>query len=306
MWYVIQTMVGNENNIREQIGKLISRDLYKECFSIKYENIWKKSGSSNICVEALFQGYLFIETDNPEQLYMGLKGVEGFSSMLTDKDDKEITFLKVEKDEQELLESLINGDPEHIVRVSYVHRNKQKRIDYAKGPLKNYVDKIVSVDYHHRRAFIEIPFLNGVRRIKLAIIADEDIVKEKELRITSKGDTNNYEKPSIHKSNENDMEDINIDKKDNTELPDIDKWDWKARKAYNDSQKVKESEEETVMGIKAGDWICDDSSTYVDQFMKVKRVIPNKNCLIVEVKMFGTVVELELEAEKVHRVEVRG
>ena len=301
MWYVIQTMVGNEDKIREQIEKVIPKDLYEDCFSIRYENIWKKSGISNICVEVFFKGYLFIDTNHPTELYLGLKGVEGFSSMLADKDEKDITFLKIEKEEQELLENLINGDPEHIVRVSYVHRNKIKRIDYAKGPLKNYVDRIVSVDYHHRRAFLEIPFLNGVRRIKMAIIADEDIEKEKELRNASKGDDKNSKKTSIGNN-----EDTYAKEKEDTALSGVDKWDWKARKAYNDSQKVEQSEENAVMGIKAGDWVCDNTHTYVDEFMKVKRVIPNKNCLIVEVKMFGTIIELELEAENVHRVEVRG
>lgn len=276
MWYVIQTMVGNELKIKEQIDAKIPQDICSECFYIRYENIWKKSGSSNISVEVLFPGYLFIDTDSPVELYEVLKDIAGFTSVLSDRDEKKKTFLKINSKEQELLENLINGDSEHIVRVSYVRRNKDKRIDYAKGPLENYIDNIVSVDYHHRRAFIEVPFLDTIRRIKMGIIVDEDIEKEKGSRKT------NTQK----------------------EIPQIDKWDWKSRQ----SAQIKQSEAEVtqINDIKAGDWIYDNSEIYVDSIMRVKRVIPNKNALVVEVKMFGTTIDLQLDASSVQKVEVDG
>ena len=73
MWYVIQTLGGEEERTARLIQKIIPSCYMKECFVPKRERMKKFHGSWNKVDEILFQGYVFVISDRPEELYQDLR-----------------------------------------------------------------------------------------------------------------------------------------------------------------------------------------------------------------------------------------
>ena len=49
MWYVIQTTTGQEEILVEMMRKILSKELYRDCFYIKRECAIKQKSSWEIC-----------------------------------------------------------------------------------------------------------------------------------------------------------------------------------------------------------------------------------------------------------------
>ena len=55
----------------------------------------------------MFPGYIFIDTDTPEQVYEALKNVPAFTSLLgRDKD----SFVPIERSKEELFREMVNDN----------------------------------------------------------------------------------------------------------------------------------------------------------------------------------------------------
>lgn len=61
-----------------------------------------------------------------------------------------------------------------MMRVSYVRLDGQSRVKEAIGPLEKYIDAIVKVDKHHRRALVKLPLFGEERTIKFCLWLDTD------------------------------------------------------------------------------------------------------------------------------------
>lgn len=171
MWYVIQVITGKEEEIKKVIEAMISRDCYTDCFYMKRERIWRRDGQCIIHIEPLFPGYLFIRTKTPNKVFAELKKIPQFVKLLKSEGD---TFIPVAEEERELLENLIAGDPEHIVRLSEVTLDTEKNIISVKGPLERYEDKIVKKKLRLRYVMIRIKLLDEERDILIGIRLKED------------------------------------------------------------------------------------------------------------------------------------
>lgn len=69
MWYVLQTTTGQEEKLVQMIQELVAPELYEDCFVAYYERVWRKQQQSVVHVERLFPGYVFVVTQNPEELF---------------------------------------------------------------------------------------------------------------------------------------------------------------------------------------------------------------------------------------------
>ena len=69
MWYVLQTLTGKEDELVRMIKKMVSPDLYTDCFIAYYERVWRKQQESIVHVERLFPGYVFIISENPDEIF---------------------------------------------------------------------------------------------------------------------------------------------------------------------------------------------------------------------------------------------
>lgn len=82
MWYVIQVRTGTEESIRLQCEAKISPNVLERCFIPCYEERRKVRGDWRTLQRILFPGYVFLITEQVEQLYMELKKVIGLTRLL--------------------------------------------------------------------------------------------------------------------------------------------------------------------------------------------------------------------------------
>ena len=178
MWYVIQTVSGEEAEIIAIIQKAVPESLYQKCFFPLCETVFKSAGIHRR-TETLFPGYVFIDTESPDALFLELRKISSLSKLLGNGDRQSgYAFVALKEEEKVFLKNLLNEDSENTVRLSRVWCEQKpdggRCISRIEGPLSHYADKIVKVDFKNRRAFIELEFLGEKRRIRLGIRMPED------------------------------------------------------------------------------------------------------------------------------------
>ena len=76
MWYVVQVSTGAEERTRLRCEKRIDRSILDECFIPMYEEKKHFRGKWTVLKKILFPGYVFVVTDNLNELYKELKKVD--------------------------------------------------------------------------------------------------------------------------------------------------------------------------------------------------------------------------------------
>lgn len=84
MWYVIQTITGREQELVNDIQKVMAgkEKKYDRCFVLYQESIQCKHGIWENHIEPLFPSYVFVETDAPEKFFLELRQVPKMSHFL--------------------------------------------------------------------------------------------------------------------------------------------------------------------------------------------------------------------------------
>lgn len=175
MWYVIQTMSGQEEHVIQMIRKIVPSELYTDCFTLYYERLWRKQQKSIVHVERLFSGYVFIITDCPQEIFFHLKDVPALSKLMSDPN---FVFLPLNQDEETFFSQV--SDDEHVVRLSYVKTGAGGHILRISGSLSSFADRVVKYNFKKRYAIVELDFLNKKKTVVLGILLDEDIRQELE------------------------------------------------------------------------------------------------------------------------------
>ena len=183
MWYVIQTVTGREEELITFIRTIIDRELFEECFVIKAEWMKRLGGQWQIQVRPLFPGYIFIETEQPEAVFLKLKSVPRFSKVLG---NGKFEFTPVNEEERKFL-SLISREKknsvgqEHekeqaqrIVRLTEVATDEAGAIVSMNGALEYFKDRIVRMNLHKRFAVIELTLFHKKRTLIFGIRLKHD------------------------------------------------------------------------------------------------------------------------------------
>ena len=73
MWYVIRTFTGKEDDFCLWINAHVDKSLYTRCFVPLFQDVVRREGVGHILIRKMFDGYLFLETDKPEEVEAELK-----------------------------------------------------------------------------------------------------------------------------------------------------------------------------------------------------------------------------------------
>ena len=82
MWYVVQVRTGTEENIRQQCEGNIGNEKLNSCFIPYYEERRRVRGEWVTLKKVLFPGYIFIVTEEIEEVYKKLKTVIGLTKLI--------------------------------------------------------------------------------------------------------------------------------------------------------------------------------------------------------------------------------
>ena len=172
-WYVIQTYTGREEQLVEMIRRIVPRGYYGECFVIYSEQLRHRQQENQIHVLRLFPGYVFISSNNIEQLFRWLKRVPAMSKIMTADD---FAFTPLGDGEAEFLLGIMDAD--HVVRLSYVATDGRDHVTYLSGPLEQCREQIQSYRFRKRYAIVRLMLEGCEKDVKLGIILNDDIRRE--------------------------------------------------------------------------------------------------------------------------------
>lgn len=171
MWYAVQTITGNEEKTIAEIEKVVEKRVCECCFLLKREAVWRLQGACRIHVENLFPGYIFIQTQYPEELYRQLKSIPQYTKVLGKEDGG---FYAVSKEEEMFLKKLLNKDKENTVRLSKVEVDQDGNIMACEGVLRYYLGYVVKKRIRLRYVVIRVHLFGREREILLGIRLEGD------------------------------------------------------------------------------------------------------------------------------------
>ena len=138
--YCIMVKTGSEEKFRDSATQLLSQEGEGSKFFFFKKEMKARNGAT--FTEALFPGYVFMETQNLERSTIeALKKVNGFYS----------TFRT-------------NGE---VMGISRARFDENQRIKIVEGPLLGFEGKIIRVNKRCQRVTVEIDILGGSKRVDL-------------------------------------------------------------------------------------------------------------------------------------------
>lgn len=170
MYYVIQVAPGKETDTELFIAKRIEGEACASCFHPVRHVRKKFHGEWVDRREKLLPGYVFLCSENAEELFFALKRIPMLTKLLgcsqeffTPLTDRETVWLEalvsVDRDGR------INGE----VPLSQIEINENDEIRILSGPLQNMAGMVKRINLHRRIAEVEVEFMGRKTVIHLGI-----------------------------------------------------------------------------------------------------------------------------------------
>lgn len=162
-WYVIQVRSRTEEKIKKACEMMISKKYLKECFIPKNIRLKKVLGKWIEVEEILFNGYVFLVSDNPNELYLELKKIPDLTKMLGRTNDE---IFPLYDEEVEFIKSLSNSN--HTIEMS-IGLIENDIVKITSGPLQGKEGIIKKIDRHKRVAIIEVELFGQTTQAKVGL-----------------------------------------------------------------------------------------------------------------------------------------
>lgn len=160
------TTVGREESLCSWINDYLDKRTYTRCFVPKYEEVRRKQGVAFIVMQQLFSGYIFIDTEYPDEVLEQIDKTDKFSALIRVGSDGKRQLLPLQIREERFLDQvLIDG----VLKVSYVQKNENNEVELMIGPLEKYRDRIEEMNLHNRRALVKIPMLREEKLVRFCL-----------------------------------------------------------------------------------------------------------------------------------------
>lgn len=169
LWYMLKTWGGGEESLIQEIRRTVPAHMYRECFVIRQERIWRRQQRSIVHVENLFPGCVFITCDKTVPLFRRMEMVPAMARLMA---SGEMTVLPLMEEDVEFLEKLSGKD--HMVELSTVQKDEEGRVSQTGGPLALYLDEMKCCQFKKRYAVIRHRLWGEERNIPLGIVLKED------------------------------------------------------------------------------------------------------------------------------------
>ena len=166
MWYVIQTLAGQEEIVKQMLEKYLPRSSYEECRILYYIRKKRYQGEWHEVRERFLPGYLFLVADSPWAAREALKKVTRtrFSRLLKNYLENEI--YPVSREEEEFLKKLAGDKDEVELSYGMIEGDKVRIVS---GGLVGMEAVIRKIDRHKRVAFIEMRIFGEVKLVRVGL-----------------------------------------------------------------------------------------------------------------------------------------
>ena len=158
-WFVLFVRTGYEEKTSEYLSKCLDNEKYS-VFRPLVQYYFPRAGNVKIEIKAMFQGYVFIETDTdsnevPIELLEAAKKVTSIYKILYN----DYTLAAVADNDRIFLDSLLN---EARVLERSIGVIRGDKVIIHQGPMIGKEGLIRKIDRHKRKAFIEASMFNGI------------------------------------------------------------------------------------------------------------------------------------------------
>lgn len=161
--YVLQVAGGQERRAAELARRLLGNKL-GDCFAPVRELKKRKAGQWRTVKELVFPGYLFLETEDQENVYARLRQAPVLMRLLTSTGDE---FLPLNNEEIDWLRALVVGKT-HTVEMSEGLIEGGK-VTVTSGPLRGREAQISKIDRHKRLAWLDMRMFGRNKNIKVGL-----------------------------------------------------------------------------------------------------------------------------------------
>jgi transcriptional antiterminator NusG len=170
VYYVIQVTPGKETETEKYIMERVSKELYTSCFHPMRHVRKKFHGEWRDRHEKLLPGYVFISSENVEELYLDLKRIPVMTKLL----GWEKEFIAALTDQETMwLEKIVSADRagkmSGDVPLSRIEVKENEEVKILSGPLKDMDGMIKRINLHKRKAEVEVEFLGRKTILHLGI-----------------------------------------------------------------------------------------------------------------------------------------
>jgi len=171
-YYAIQVKTRSEEKYIRLL-KALNPDINFPIHFLRRRLDIRKNGKFKTTIPAVFPGYLFIESENDDEIkasQWSFRRTEGFYRFL--KSNKDITPLSG-KDLELVLHFINYANP--VAGKSKVYFNENSRIVVVEGPMSGLEGKIIKVDRRKGRAKIQLDLYNDSFSIDFAFDVIESL-----------------------------------------------------------------------------------------------------------------------------------
>lgn len=174
-WYVMRTSPGREEEALELIGRTVDRRLWEQCRILRKKKLFRVDGRLILNVESMFPGYIFVKTEDPEQLQIELEKSREYPKLVGEN----ISFGKnglipVETEDLAFLKSICGENLQRTMELSPVEVDADGNITHVAGVLKAYERRIVRKRLRKRYVLAEVPLFHRKERILFGVCLPGD------------------------------------------------------------------------------------------------------------------------------------
>lgn len=158
MWYVIWSLTGREEELIARIQKLVPADRYLQVWTPYRIKLKRHDGIDEKIRLKMFPGYVFIDTDCPDEIHSLIQREPDYISFLKSDD----TIIPVSDAERDIISFFTDSSGTAGVSLGIIRNGKTYIME---GPLKGMEDRIIHIDRHKRTAKVRLDSFLGQDRI---------------------------------------------------------------------------------------------------------------------------------------------
>ncbi len=161
-WYVIQVFTGEENHTVDMCKIIVSSSKEHEFFIPETDRRKRYYGKWHNIRKPMFPGYVFISSENIDELYEELKRVPKLTKLLKTGE----TIIPISSGEEMLIKRLT--DSEYIAHMSLGYIEGDKLV-IEEGPLVGMEAMVKHIDRHKRTAILTVDMFGSPQDITMGL-----------------------------------------------------------------------------------------------------------------------------------------
>lgn len=182
-WYVMRTVPGKEQKAAELMERTVDRKLWSHWRILKKQKLFRAKGHLFLNTEDMFPGYIFVETDHPEELQEELEKSREYPALVGNPGTGQLTVevIPVEEKDLEFLKSVCGTELDKPMALSVVEADGEGNLIHIDGILGKYENRITRKRLRKRYVLAEIDLFRRKEDILFGIrMPGDEILEERQ------------------------------------------------------------------------------------------------------------------------------